>query len=84
VASLPLSGLPGLEDTPLADIGVAVIGNETAVGVNATPVVVPAGTPPQAAPATPSEPLPHTGAGLAGLLGLAALGAAAALRRRDR
>jgi MYXO-CTERM domain-containing protein len=83
VASLPLSGLPGLEDSPLADLGVAVIGNETAVGVNATPVVVPAGAPPQAAP-TPSEPLPHTGAGLAGILGLGALGAAAALRRRDR
>jgi MYXO-CTERM domain-containing protein len=84
VASLPLSGLPGLEDTPLADLGVAVIGNETAVGVNATPVVTPAGAPPQAAPSTPSEPLPHTGAGLAGILGLGALGAAAALRRRDR
>jgi hypothetical protein len=84
VASLPLSGLPGLEDTPLADLGVAVIGNETAVGVNATPVVVPAGTPPQAALSAPSEPLPHTGPGLASLLGLGALGAAAALRRRDR
>jgi hypothetical protein len=86
VASLPLAGLPGLEDTPLADIGVAVIGNETSVGVNANPAVAPAGGPPApAAPATePSAPLPHTGAGLAGLLGLGALGAAAALRRRDR
>jgi MYXO-CTERM domain-containing protein len=83
VASLPLSALPGLEDTPLGELGVAVIGNETAVGVNATPVVTPAGAPPQAAP-TPSDPLPHTGPGLAGLLGLGALGAAAALRRRDR
>jgi MYXO-CTERM domain-containing protein len=83
VASLPLSALPGLEDTPLGELGVAVIGNETAVGVNATPVVIPAGAPPQAAP-TPSDPLPHTGPGLAGLLGLGALGAAAALRRRDR
>jgi hypothetical protein len=84
VASLPLSGLPGLEETPLADLGVAVIGNETSVGVNATPAVAPAGGDPMPAPAPqPSAPLPHTGAGLAGLLGLGALGAAAALRRRD-
>jgi hypothetical protein len=82
VASLPLSGLPGLEDTPLADLGVAVTGNETSVGVNATPAVEPAGAPPQATPA-PSAPLPHTGPGLAGLLGLGALGAAAALGRRE-
>jgi hypothetical protein len=83
VAALPLSVLG---DTPLGDIGVAVIGNETSVGVNATPGVAPAGGEPTPAPApapTPSAPLPHTGAGLAGLLGLAALGAAGALRRRD-
>jgi hypothetical protein len=82
VASLPLSVLG---DTPLGDIGVAVIGNETSVGVNASPAVAPAGPPPAAAPTPtePSAPLPHTGAGLAGLLGLAAIGGAAALRRRD-
>jgi MYXO-CTERM domain-containing protein len=83
VATLPLSVLG---DTPLGDIGVAVIGNETAVGVNAAPAVVPAAEQvTTAAPeAEPSAPLPHTGGGLAGLLGLAALGAAATLRRRDR
>jgi hypothetical protein len=83
VASLPLSVLG---DTPLGDIGVAVIGNETAVGVNASPAVAPAGPPPAAAPTPatePSAPLPHTGAGFAGLFGLAAIGGAAALRRRD-
>jgi hypothetical protein len=82
VASLPLSVLG---DTPLGDIGVAVIGNETSVGVNASPAVAPAGPPPAAAPTPtePSAPLPHTGAGLAGLFGLAAIGGAAALRRRD-
>jgi hypothetical protein len=81
VASLPLSVLG---DTPLGDVGVAVIGNETSVGVNATPAVSPAGEDARPAPApAPSAPLPHTGAGLAGLFGLAALGAAGALRRRE-
>ncbi|MEX1178700.1 MAG: hypothetical protein WEB09_09590 [Nitriliruptor sp.] len=77
-----------LDDSPLGDIEVVVAGGETAVGVNAepagiTPPAPPTSDPEDPTPVTPAAPvdLPRTGAGV-GLLGLAALGAAAALRRR--
>jgi hypothetical protein len=86
-STVPLSGLPGFGDTPLADIAVVVVGGATEVGVNA----LPAGEEPEAQPVTPAGPeapappasLPRTGAGAGALFGLMALGAATALRRRD-
>lgn len=89
-STIPLSGLPGLEDTPLGEIAVIVVGGATEVGVNALPAGVEPPAPP-AQPVTPAGPgdpappsnLPRTGAGAGALLGLAALGAAAALRRRN-
>ncbi len=85
--TLPFSEIEPLE--ALGDIRVVVAGGETAVGVNALPEgaepaapqdpdpdTVPAGDDPSAAP------LPRTGAGAGRMLGLASLGAAAALRRR--
>lgn len=88
---MPFGDLPGLDEV-LGDIHVLVAGGETAVGVNA----VPAGVTPEAPtddpdPVTPAGPdadptpssLPRTGAGAGLMLGLAALGAAAALRRRE-
>lgn len=87
--SLPLAGLPGLGDV-LGEVAVIVTGGETEVGVNA----VPAGEEPPAPPEDPADPtpaggdptptsLPRTGAGAGLMLGLAALGAAGALRRRE-
>lgn len=82
-STIPLSGLPGLGDTPLGDIAVIVVGGATEVGVNALPATQVLDDPPvESTPVTPSQ-LPRTGAGAGALLGLAALGAAAALRRRD-
>lgn len=83
-SSVPLSGLPGLAETPLGDIGVIVVGGATEVGVNAAPAV--AAATPVSSPSTtpqPDQQLPRTGAGAGALLGLAALAGAAALRRRD-
>ena len=91
-STLPLAGLPGLGDV-LGDVAVVVTGGETEVGVNA----VPAGEEPAAPPEEEEDPadptpagddptpasLPRTGAGAGLMLGLAALGAAAALRRRE-
>ncbi|MFA9432675.1 hypothetical protein [Egicoccus sp. AB-alg2] len=81
-ASLPLAGLPGLGDVA-GDIAVVVHANETRVGVNAAPAapdddpeIVPTAVEP------PDEPLPHTGAGLGGALGLLALATALLLHRR--
>ncbi|MFA9446285.1 hypothetical protein [Egicoccus sp. AB-alg6-2] len=73
-ATLPLAGLPGLSEVG-GEIAVIVHANETRVGVNAEPVEV-------VAAEVPDEPLPHTGAGLTGVLGLAAMAGAVALRRR--
>ncbi|MEX1163886.1 MAG: hypothetical protein WEB03_09915 [Nitriliruptor sp.] len=78
-----------LDETPLGDIEVVVVGGATEVGVNAVPAGITPPAPPQE-PVTPSGPttpvpanLPRTGAGAAALFGLAALGAAAGLRRRN-
>jgi hypothetical protein len=83
VTTAPLSELPGFDETPLADISVTVAAMEVEAAVNAEPEqpAIPAGADPE--PTEPAEDLPRTGAGAAGLLGLAALGAAAAMRRRD-
>lgn len=83
VTTAPLSQLPGFDETPLADISVTVAAMEVEAAVNAEPEqpTLAAGAEPE--PAAPAEDLPRTGAGAAGLLGLAALGAAAAMRRRD-
>jgi hypothetical protein len=80
-SSVPLSGLPGFAETPLADIAVVVFGGSTEVGVNARPAAAPVEEAEEEEP--PTEQLPRTGAGAGALLGLAALGAAGALRRRD-
>ncbi len=81
VATAPFSELPGFEDTPLGDISVNVsaLGVEAAVNAAPAPQAVPAGPDPDPAP---EQDLPVTGAG-AGLLGLAAMAGAVALRRRD-
>jgi hypothetical protein len=81
-STVPLSGLPGFGETPLADVAVIVFGGSTEVGVNAVPAA-PVEEEVEEEPAPPAQQLPRTGAGAGALLGLAALGAAAALRRRD-
>jgi hypothetical protein len=83
VATAPLSELPGFEETPLADISVSVAAMEVEAAVNAEPdePVIPAEVDD---PAEPEQDLPRTGASAAGLLGLAALGGAVAMRRRDQ
>jgi hypothetical protein len=81
-STVPLSGLPGFSETPLADIAVLVVGGATEVGVNAAPDAPVQEEEEEPAPAPPGE-LPRTGAGAGALLGLAALGAAGALRRRE-
>lgn len=78
----PFGEIPGLNEF-LGDIEVRVTAMEVEAAVNAEPEgpkPQPAGPEPE--PAQPDEDLPTTGAG-AGLAGLAALGAAVALRRRD-
>jgi hypothetical protein len=84
--TLPLAGLPGLGDV-VGDVAVIVVGGETEVGVNAVPAGDPEAPLAEEAPASnepaAAEPLPRTGPGAGVLAGLAALGAAAALRRRD-
>jgi hypothetical protein len=86
--TLPLAGLPGLGDV-VGDVAVIVVGGETEVGVNALPAGAPEAPPTEGEPPAPatepaaSGPLPRTGTGAGVLVGLAALGAAAALRRRD-
>jgi hypothetical protein len=83
-STVPLSGLPGLGETPLGDLGVIVVGGATEVGVNALPADAEPPAPSTQEPVTPAPAdLPRTGAGAGALVGLAALGAAAALRRRD-
>ncbi|WP_052664481.1 hypothetical protein [Nitriliruptor alkaliphilus] len=92
--TIPFDAIEPLE--PLGEIRIVVAGGHTAVGVNAVPAgVEPPAAPEQpeqpAQPVTPAGPgdpatptnLPRTGAGAGALLGLAALGAAAALRRRS-
>jgi hypothetical protein len=78
-ATLPLAGLPGLSEVA-GEIAVVVHANETRVGVNAEPDDP---TIEETVVDEPDEPLPHTGAGLGGLVGLAALAGAFFLRRRD-
>jgi hypothetical protein len=86
-STIPLAGLPGLGDTPLGEVAVIVVGGATEVGVDAVPAAAP--TAPTATPVTagadpaPRPQLPRTGAGGGVLVGLAAIGAAAALRRTD-
>ena len=77
-------GVEPLAESPLGDITVSVTAMDTAAGVNAAPdgQTVPAQAD-DPDPAEPEQDLPRTGASLAGLVGLAALGAATALRRRD-
>ena len=89
-STIPLSGLPGLGDTPLGEVAVIVVGGATEVGVNALPAGVTPPAPPEqpVTPAGPGDPAPapvrgRRDGGAGALLGLAALGAAAALRRRD-
>ncbi|MTV24434.1 hypothetical protein FTX61_03235 [Nitriliruptoraceae bacterium ZYF776] len=86
----PLAGIPGLGDV-LGELEISVTFGSTQVGVNALPEgieppdepedpddpVVPSGPDPDPAPS-----LPRTGTSFAAVLGLGALGAAAALRRR--
>lgn len=89
----PLGGLPGLGDV-LGELEVSVTLGRTQVGVNALPEGVDEEPPEEPTPPADPEPdpepapeetpqLPRTGTGIAALLGLAALGAAVALRRRD-
>lgn len=83
VATAPLSELPGFDETPLADISVSVAAMEVEAAVNAAaaPGPAPAGDEPEPAP-EPAEDLPVTGASAA-LLGMGALAAGVALRRRE-
>lgn len=82
VGTAPFSALPGFEDTPLGDIEVRVAAMEVEAAVNAAPAgqPVPAG-PDETEPV--SQDLPNTGGPAIALIGIGALGAAAALRRRD-
>ncbi len=91
----PFREVEGLSDTPLGDITVNVTAMDTTAAVNAGPAPAgPGGDPdpdepapdpnpePAGDPDPDPGPLPNTGAGAAGVVGLAALGGAAALRRR--
>lgn len=82
VGTAPFSALPGFEDTPLGDIEVRVAAMEVDAAVNAAPeppLATPAGPDPEPAP---DDDLPVTGASAA-LLGMGALAAGVALRRRE-
>lgn len=80
----PFSQIDGLNESPLGQVAVRVAGLGTFAAVNAGPDDVPvaAGPAPTPAGGEPAQ-LPRTGTGVAALLGLGALGAAAALRRRN-
>lgn len=82
VGTAPFSALPGFEDTPLGDIEVRVDAMEVEAAANAAPAdqPVPAGPP---ADTVEDTALPNTGGPAVALIGLGALGAATAMRRRD-
>jgi hypothetical protein len=84
-STIPLSGLPGLGDTPLGEVAVIVVGGATEVGVNAVPAAAAATPTPVATTTdpTPEQRLPRTGAGTGAMFGIVALGTAALLRRRE-
>ncbi|MEX2503239.1 MAG: hypothetical protein WD378_00215 [Egicoccus sp.] len=78
-ASMPMGALPGMAEVG-GEIAVIVHANETSVGVNATPAEPTVS--PDVIDADPGE-LPHTGPGVAGVLGLTAMAGAVALRRKE-
>jgi hypothetical protein len=84
VGAAPFGEIPGLDEF-LGDLEVRVEAMSVEAAVNAEPdePVVPSEDAPPTEPSEPARDLPKTGASAAGLLGLAALGAAAALRRRE-
>ena len=84
VGLAPFGEIPGLDEF-LGDLEVRVEAMSVEAAVNAEPdePVIPSEEAPPSEPSEPARDLPKTGASAAGLLGLAALGAAAALRRRE-